>query len=79
MFRRYKISYKHISSIFIALRHRFLREGDNVTSVLYILNRADFSLTSHFFDITRLGLAWLDRGICSHIDAFFLCIYFLFI
>ena len=57
MFRKHKISYKHTSSIFIAFQHRFLKEGDNVMSVPYILNRADFSLISHFFDIIRLGLA----------------------
>ena len=57
MFRRHKTSYKHTSPIFTALKHRFLKEGDNVMSVLYIFNKIDFSLTSHFFNITRLGLA----------------------
>ena len=56
MFRRHKISYKHISSIFIALKYRFLREEDNVISVFYIFNKADFSLISYFFNIIRLSL-----------------------
>ena len=56
MFRRYKTSYKYISSIFIALKHRFLKKRDNVTSVFYIFNKTNFSLISHFFDITRLSL-----------------------
>ena len=56
MFRRHKTSYKHISSIFIALKYRFLKERDNVTSVFYILNKIDFSLTLHFFNIIRLNL-----------------------
>ena len=29
----------------------------SVMSVLYIFNKTNFSLTSHFFDITRLSLA----------------------
>ena len=56
MFRRYKINYKHISSIFTALKHRFLKEKDNVINVFYIFNKTDFSLTSHFFNIIRLSL-----------------------
>ena len=56
MFRRYKINYKHISSIFITLKHRFLKKRDKVTSVFYILNKVNFSLTSHFFNIIRLSL-----------------------
>ena len=56
MFRRYKINYKHIFLIFIALRHRFLRGKDNVISVFYIFNKVDFSLILHFFDIIRLSL-----------------------
>ena len=57
MFRRYKISYKHVSSIFITLRHRFLKEENNVISVFYILNKTNFSLILHFFNIIRLSLA----------------------
>ena len=57
MFRRYKINYKYIFSIFITLKHRFLREKDNVISVFYIFNKIDFFLTSHFFNIIRLSLA----------------------
>ena len=49
------------------------RNAFSVTSVLYILNRADFSLTSHFFNTTRLGLACLGRGIYTYINVFFLC------
>ena len=48
-----------------------------VTSVLYFLNRADISLTSHFFVATRLSLACLDRDICFYINVFFLYTYFL--
>ena len=77
MFRKHKANYKHIFSVFIALGYRFLREKNNVMSVSYILNRADYPLISHSFDIIRLGLACLDRGICSYIDVSFLCTYFL--
>ena len=55
--RRLKISYKRISSIFITLRYRFLKEKDNVTSVFYIFNKINISLISHFFNIIRLNLA----------------------
>ena len=71
--RRHKINHKHAFSIFITLKHRFLKGGDNVTSVFYIFNKVDFSLTSHFFDIIRLDLTCLDRGIRTHINVFFLC------
>ena len=56
MFRRHKISYKHTSPIFITLRHRFLKEKDNVMSVSYIFNKINFSLTSHFFNTIQLNL-----------------------
>ena len=56
IFQRYKTNYKHTSSIFITLKHRFLKKENNVTSVFYIFNKADFSLTSHFFNIIRLNL-----------------------
>ena len=56
MFRRYKISYKHIFLIFIALKHRFLKKKDNVISVFYILNKTNFFLILHFFNIIRLSL-----------------------
>ena len=56
MFRRYKINYKHISSIFITLKHRFLREKNDVISVFYIFNKINFSLTLYFFNIIRLSL-----------------------
>ena len=54
--RRLKTSYKRTSSIFIALKYRFLKERDNVTSVLYIFNKINISLTSYFFNIIRLNL-----------------------
>ena len=54
--RKFKTNYKRTSSIFIALKHRFLKERDNVTSVSYIFNKINISLTSHFFNITRLNL-----------------------
>ena len=57
MFRRYKINYKHISSIFTTLRYRFLKKENNIINVLYILNKIDFSLISHFFNTIRLSLA----------------------
>ena len=56
MFRKYKINYKHTSSIFIALKYRFLKRKNNVINVFYIFNKVDFSLTSHFFNIIRLSL-----------------------
>ena len=56
MFRKHKINYKHISSIFITLKHRFLKKRDNVTSVLYIFNKTNFSLILHFFNTIRLSL-----------------------
>ena len=48
-----------------------------VTSVLYILSRATFSIKLLILNITRLSLACLDRDICFYIDVFFLCTYFL--
>ena len=41
-------------------------------SVFYILNKIDFSLILYSFNIIRLSLACLDRGICTHINVFFL-------
>ena len=54
--RRLKASHKRTSSVFTTLKHRFLKRGDNVTSVSYIFNKADIPLISHFFNIIRLGL-----------------------
>ena len=54
--RKFKISYKRTSSIFIALKHRFLKREDNITSVSYIFNKINISLTLHFFNIIRLSL-----------------------
>ena len=55
--RRFKTNRRLISSVFIALKHRFLKKKrDNVTSVFYILNKANISLTFYFFDIIRLNL-----------------------
>ena len=56
MFRRYKINYKHIFSIFIALKHRFLKKRNSVINVFYIFNKIDFFLISHFFNIIKLSL-----------------------
>ena len=78
MFRRYKINYKHISSIFIALKYRFLKKKDNITSVFYIFNKIDFSLISYFFNIIQLSLTWFNKDIYFYINIFFLYIYFLF-
>ena len=52
MFRKYKINYKYISSIFITLKHRFLKKKNNVISVFYIFNKINFFLILHFFNIT---------------------------
>ena len=60
------------------LKHRFLKREDNVTSVFYIFNKINFSLTLYFFNIIRLSLAWFNKGIYFYINVFFLCIYFLF-
>ena len=75
--RRFKISYKRTSSIFIALKHRFLKGGNNVTSVLYIFNKAIFLIRLIICNITRLSLTCLGRDICFYINVFFLCTYFL--
>ena len=69
--RRLKTSYKRISPIFTALRYRFLKREDNVTSVSYIFNKANLFLKLHFFNITRLNLTCLDKGICFYINVFF--------
>ena len=47
----------------------------NVTSVLYIFNKADFFLTLYFFNITRLSLACLGRDIYFYINVFFIYIF----
>ena len=69
--RRFKISYKRLSSIFITLRHRFLKKRDNVISVFYIFNKIIFLIKLIIFNIIRLNLACLDRGICFYINVFF--------
>ena len=69
--RRLKISHKRSSSIFSALKHRFLKERNNVINVFYILNRTAFLIKLIIFNITRLGLACLGRGICFYINVFF--------
>ena len=56
MFRKYKINYKHIFSIFITLKYRFLKKRNNVINVFYIFNKVNFFLISHFFNIIRLSL-----------------------
>ena len=75
--RRLKASHKRSSLVFIALKHRFLKEGNNVTSVLYIFNKAIFLIKLIIFNITRLSLACLGKNICFYINVFFLCTYFL--
>ena len=73
--RRFKINYKRTFSIFITLKHRLLKEKNNVISVFYIFNKTNISLTLHFFNIIRLSLAYLDRDICFYINVFFLYIF----
>ena len=75
--RRLKVSYKRLFPIFSTLRHRFLKKENNVTSVFYILNKAVFLIKLIIFNIIRLSLACLDKGICFYINVFFLCTYFL--
>ena len=82
--RRFKTSHKWSSSVFSTLKHRFLKGGNNVTSVFYIfnkafyiLNRITFSIKLLILNITRLNLTCLDRGICFYINVFFLYTYFL--
>ena len=69
--RRFKINYRRTSLIFITLRHRFLRERNNVTSVFYILNKVVFVIKLIIYDITRLSLTCFGRGICFYINVFF--------
>ena len=71
--RRLKASYKRLSSVFPALRHRFLKGGDNVISVFYILNRIVSLIKLIIFNIIRLSLGCLGRDICFYINVFFLC------
>ena len=54
--RRLKANYKRTFSVFTALKYRFLKEKDNVISVLYIFNKVNISLTFYFFNIIRLNL-----------------------
>ena len=54
--RRFKANYKQLSSIFIALRYRFLKKENNVINVVYILNRINFLIKLTFFNIIRLSL-----------------------
>ena len=75
--QRFKISHKRISPIFITLRHRFLKEKDNVINVSYIFNKTVFLIKLIICDIIRLSLTCLDKDICFYIDVFFLCTYFL--
>ena len=69
--RKLKTNYERISSIFTALKHRFLKKRDNVTSVFYFLNKINIFLTSHFFNIIRLNLAYLNKDIYIYINVFF--------
>ena len=69
--RRLKTSHKRTSPIFIALRHRFLKERNNIISVFYILNKTIFLIKLIIYDITRLSLACLDKNIYFYINVFF--------
>ena len=73
--RRFKISYKRSFSIFSTLRYRFLKEKDNVTSVFYIVNKTAFLIMLIIFNIIRLNLTCLGRGICFYINVFFIYIF----
>ena len=73
--RRLKASYKRLSSIFTALRYRFLKEKDNVTSVFYIFNKVIFLIRLIIFDIIRLSLTCFDRDIYFYINVFFMYIF----
>ena len=75
--RKLKANYKRLSSVFLTLRHRFLRGEDNVINASYILSRVTFSIKLFILNIIRLNLACLGRGIYFYIDVFFLCTYFL--
>ena len=75
--RKFKINHKRTSSILIALKYRFLKERNNVTSVFYILNKAVFLIKLIICDITRLSLTCLNKDIYFYINVFFLCTYFL--
>ena len=57
--RRLKMNYRRTFSIFITLKHRFLKESNNVKNVFYTFDKIDFLIKLTFFNITRLGLAWL--------------------
>ena len=75
--RRFKTSYKRSSPIFTALKYRFLRKENNVTSVFYILNKTIFLIKLIIFNIIRLNLTCLDEGICFYRNVFFSYTYFL--
>ena len=75
--RKLEANHKRSSSVFIALKHRFLKEKNNVTSVSYFLNKTNISLISLFFITTRLDLTCFDKDIYFYINVFFLCTYFL--
>ena len=54
--RRLKTNYKRSFSIFITLRHRFLKRESNVINVLYNINKINFLIKLILFDIIRLRL-----------------------
>ena len=69
--RKFKTNHKRSSSVFSALKHRFLKREDNVTSVFYIFNKTAFLIRLIIFNIIRLNLACLGRDICFYINVFF--------
>ena len=73
--RKLKINYKRSFSIFSTLRHRFLKERNNVTNVFYIFNKITFLIKLIIFNTIRLSLACLDRNIYFYINVFFIYIF----
>ena len=69
--RRFKTSYKRSSSVFITLKHRFLKRENNVISVFYIFNKTVFLIKLIIFNIIRLSLACFGEDICFYINVFF--------
>ena len=69
--RRLKTSYKRLFPIFTTLKHRFLKERNNVTSVFYILNKAISLIKLIIFNIIQLSLTCFDEGIYFYINVFF--------
>ena len=68
--RKLEANHKRSSSVFIALKHRFLKKKNNVTSVFYILNKAAL-IKLIIFNIIRLNLTCFDEDIYFYINVFF--------